>query len=202
LAEHPKRPIVSRRYEQRRQTLLARHVRGPDVLDVGYAEMPNPHLRPFHTVGLDLHTPAEPSGYAEEIVGDALDLDSSVGGRRFDTIVCGQLLEHLEAPYRFLRTVRRFLKADGRLVLSIPNPLGFPIVFAELFRMKRFFYAAEHRFLLPPRWVERMLQETGYLIEAVRPVGLWLLVLVLPCPVALSYQVVYVARPKEPCASD
>jgi hypothetical protein len=65
----------------------------------------------------------------------------------------------------------------------------------ELARSHRRFYTREHRFYFTPRWVERMLEETGWAPSAMRAVGWWLPFGVVPaCPVALSYQVIYVAE--------
>ncbi|HUT35629.1 MAG TPA: methyltransferase domain-containing protein [Planctomycetota bacterium] len=187
-------PIRSKAYDRKRQRLIAGYAIGPDVLDLGYAQSPNVGLRAFRTVGLDLERSRQPSGYAEEIVGDAMDLAASLGQRKFNTIVAAELLEHLEAPYAFLRGLHPFLADGGRLILSTPNPLGFPIGLCELFRVKRFYYCREHRYAFPARWVERMLDVAGFEPEAVRAVGLQLIVAAPPCPKCLSYQLVYVAR--------
>jgi SAM-dependent methyltransferase len=173
---------------------MARLATGPDVLDIGYAQQPNPWLRQFRTVGLDRSRPKKPSGYAEELQGDAMDLAPALGGRRFHTVVAGEVIEHLENPYAFLRGVSPFLRDGGRLLLSTPNPFGFPVFFFEAFRIRRFYYGQDHLYHYPPRWVERMLDRTGYELEAVRAVGLNLVVVALPCPVFLSYQLVFVAR--------
>jgi len=182
-------------YERKRLRLIGRLAIGPKVLDIGYTQMPNPWLRRFETVGLDVQAPAEPSGYAEEIRGDAMDLSTLLPGRQFNTVVAGELLEHLENPCEFLRGVRPLVAPGGRLVLSTPNPLGFPVLFCELFRIKRFFYSRDHLCLFPPRWVERLLERAGFEVEAIRGVGLQLVVAAPPCPKCMSYQLIYVARP-------
>ena len=41
--------------------------------------------------------------------------------RPFDTIVCGDVLEHLRDPWEALGHLRTLLAADGRVVLSVPN---------------------------------------------------------------------------------
>jgi 2-polyprenyl-3-methyl-5-hydroxy-6-metoxy-1,4-benzoquinol methylase len=56
----------------------------------------------YHAVCADVHT---------------LDL-----GRQFDTIIAGELIEHLENPGQFLAAARRHLKPGGKLILTTPNP--------------------------------------------------------------------------------
>jgi SAM-dependent methyltransferase len=57
------------------------------------------------------------------IVGDLdrLDLEAELGDDRFDAIVAADVIEHLKDPLGALRRLRRFLKEDGRFVISIPN---------------------------------------------------------------------------------
>jgi len=52
-------------------------------------------------------------------VGDVETMDLH---RQFDTIVAGEIIEHLENPGLFLRNMRRHLKPDGVLIVSTPNP--------------------------------------------------------------------------------
>ena len=43
-------------------------------------------------------------------------------GERFDVIVAGEVIEHLDNCGAFLRTMHRHLTPTGRLVISTPNP--------------------------------------------------------------------------------
>ena len=45
-------------YERKRLRLIGRLAIGPKVLDIGYAQMPNPSLRRFESVGVDLERPS------------------------------------------------------------------------------------------------------------------------------------------------
>jgi hypothetical protein len=173
---------------------MAEEVEGDNVLDLGYADMPNKYLPApaRRVVGVDLVAPSGRSGYDEEIQGDVMALFLEGG---FTTVLAGELVEHLENPYEFTRRTRELLVDGGRLVISTPNPLGFPMVLFELAQSRRRFYAADHTYALTPRWVRRMLESCGYALEKSIAVGLWNPWLPFHlCPVTLSYQVIYLAR--------
>jgi 2-polyprenyl-3-methyl-5-hydroxy-6-metoxy-1,4-benzoquinol methylase len=58
------------------------------------------------------------------VVASAEDLDSldrELGAAQYDCIICGDLLEHLVDPWRFLRWAGRMTVARGVLVASLPN---------------------------------------------------------------------------------
>jgi SAM-dependent methyltransferase len=187
---------INNAYERTRQKKIARIVNSGSVLDIGYAQLPNRYYSGIEAVGLDLEMPSEPSGYAEEIQGNALDLSRALGNRRFDWIVAGEFIEHVRNPYDFLDSLHPFLKDNGRIVLSTPNPVGWPTLLFEWLQSKTRFYTEEHLYYFAPRWVHRMLDFTGFQPIDTLAVGLWAPGIILPCPVALSYQVIYVAKPK------
>lgn len=54
---------------------------------------------------------------------NAEDLDVGVLGT-FNSVVAGEVIEHLDNPGRFLRGVGLCLKPDGVLVISTPNPFS------------------------------------------------------------------------------
>lgn len=188
----------STRYENRRLRMMAAMCFGGSLLDVGAAQLPNPFLRGERVVGVDIADPSHvPANYSCFVKGDVGALVDAVNGERFDTVLCGELIEHVERPYDLLRTLSVVIAPGGRLVLSTPNAVGLPVVLAEWIRSSRFFYDADHAFYFTPRWMVRMLERSGYAVIATRPVGLWLPFGVVPfCPVSLSYQLVYVAQPR------
>lgn len=178
--------------------MLAEMAGSGRVLDIGYAQNPNRFDAAASVVGLDLTSMASPpAGYDQVVCGDASDPASALDGERFDTVVAGEFIEHLEDPLGFLRRVREVLAPGGRLVLSTPNPTGLPVLLVELLASRRWFYTDDHVFYLPPRWVWRLLEVAGFEVVATRPVGIWLPFGVVPwSPVGLSYQVVYEAVPR------
>lgn len=58
------------------------------------------------------------AGY-KVIVADVETMDLQ---RQFDTIVAGELIEHLENPGKWLRNMHRHLKPGGVIIVSTPNP--------------------------------------------------------------------------------
>lgn len=181
-------------YERRRLRLLAMGASG-DVLDVGFAEMPNTFFPSTAKVtGIDLFGVEPVPGYDRQIVGD-LAGSPEIEGLEYDYVIAGEVLEHVSEPYEFLAAALERTRPGGELRLSTPNPLGFPAVLFEYGRSRRRFFSEDHRFYFTPRWVEKMLHDVGFEMVKTRAVGLWLPGVPLGwCPVTLSYQVLYSAR--------
>jgi O-antigen biosynthesis protein len=57
------------------------------------------------------------------ITGDieTIDLDKALNPYSFDVILCGDVLEHLINPLETVKKMRKFLKKDGYLVVSLPH---------------------------------------------------------------------------------
>ena len=73
-------------------------------------------------VGLDLDEGGvealKKRGY-NAVCGDVHVVDLN---KKFDTIIAGEIIEHLDNPGQFLCNMFRHLKPGGRLVVSTPNP--------------------------------------------------------------------------------
>jgi hypothetical protein len=61
----------------------------------------------------------------------------------------------------------------------------------EWLRSTRWFYSPDHTYYFTPRWVARLLDRSPFHLQETAGVGIW--PFGLPCPVGLSYQVLYIA---------
>lgn len=77
-------------------------------------------------VGIEMSEPmgAQAGERLDEVfVGDAerLMAEGALAGRRFDTIIFADVLEHLVDPWRMLRSAVALLEPGGSIIASIPN---------------------------------------------------------------------------------
>ena len=91
------------------------------VLDVGYAQNPNPALRgEIH--GIDIVNNEKPKHYREVRKVDLNLCSIPYDNSFFDAVGMGCVLAHVTNPFGLLAELHRVLKKDGILVLSTPNP--------------------------------------------------------------------------------
>jgi len=106
----------------------------------------------------------------------AVALDTLFGDRRYDAIVCADVLEHLPRPTAVLDACRRLLAGGGTLLLSIPN-VGYAGLIAELMAGD-FRYRSEglldrsHVRFFTRRSLLRLLRESRWQVDAIAPVEL------------------------------
>lgn len=149
--------------ESLRLRRIANLVKGcHSVLDIGWAQSPNPFLTNGNVVGFDLNQRALPYNYHESVAGDASEMAHIFADRKFDAIVAGEILEHFEDPHVFLRNCRSILNRTGRIVLSTPNPNSPIERLLTLTLNRKYFYTTEHLCLYPQRWLIRMMENSGF----------------------------------------
>src|SRR5438067_5841980 len=97
---------------------FANEVRGK-TLDVGCGQ--KPYQRLFASpeyIGLELDTPVNRDSKRADFYYDGKTFPFSAN--TFDSIVCNQVIEHVPDPHAFLSEIRRVLKMDGTLLLTVP----------------------------------------------------------------------------------
>src|SRR5579863_1300913 len=160
-----------------RTDVILKWVKGPSVLDVGCTghtlEIGSPgwlhgRLREQFpsVVGIDIS--AENIDSLKKHGFNNLYVQSAESFRlaeKFDTIVAGELIEHLANPGLFLRQARAHLKATGRLVLTTPHPFSlFDIAYA-LFKFPRTCQNLQHTCWFCPQTMNELVGRTGLRIE-------------------------------------
>ena len=154
---------------------------GRQVLDIGCAGGYLSEIlaaRGFAVTGVDM--PGTP--FPESIHFVPADLDQGLPAleKRFDFIICADVLEHLRDPLRILKQCRAQLAPGGALIASLPNSGN--VYFRWNVLLGRFpqhdqglFDRTHLRFYMRSGW-EDLLKQAGFHIETMRvsgiPVGL------------------------------
>lgn len=156
---------------------VLRWARGPDVLDVGCVDHSADTCSPLwlhgvlarrfpDVVGVDISREGiatlTKSGYANLYVADAQELRLD---RSFDTIVAGEIIEHVENPGRFLAAATKHLKLGGRLILTTPNPFSLMYVLYSIKNFPKTCVNPQHTMWFCPSTMRELAVRTGYEIE-------------------------------------
>jgi 2-polyprenyl-3-methyl-5-hydroxy-6-metoxy-1,4-benzoquinol methylase len=122
-------------------------------------------------IELDEQAAAEAREVCEEVlVGDVETMDLPLEQGAFDAILCGDVVEHLRRPTRFLERIRPLLRQDGRLVLTTPNVANWTMRVALLVGRWRYtdrgILDRTHVHLFTRRTLVETLESAGYRINA------------------------------------
>src|SRR5271157_5895212 len=110
------------------------------------------------------------------IIGDIEVDDIALPDEYFDCIICNDVLEHLVDPWRVLRWLRHKLKADGKIVASVPNVRFFPVL-KELLLHKRWEYKSQgvldrsHLRFFTMVAVRDMFESSGYRVHTLEGIN-------------------------------
>ncbi len=92
------------------------------------------------------------------------DVETLALGRQFDTVVAGEIIEHLPNPARALEAIRKHLHPAGQLVLSTCNPFYFN-QFLKILKYGDIQVHEEHTMWFDPRTLAHLLELTGYEVQ-------------------------------------
>ncbi len=157
--------------------LSGRMVRGAEVLELGPAA--GYFTRILKTaldctvdaIEIDAEMAEKARPHCREIIVadlDALDWRTAFVGRRYDTIIAADVLEHLRSPERALRALVSRLKPGGKLLISLPNIAYSGMIFGLL--EDDFRYRAEglldrtHLKFFTRTTLEEMLGQSGWAV--------------------------------------
>jgi 2-polyprenyl-3-methyl-5-hydroxy-6-metoxy-1,4-benzoquinol methylase len=103
---------------------------GRDVLELGCAGGAMSAVLSGHygcrIIGVEMEEAAaeQARAFCQQVIVANLDApgwETQLEGASFDTVVVADVLEHLRDPLDCLKRVRRLLKDDGQLIVSVPN---------------------------------------------------------------------------------
>ena len=92
------------------------------------------------------------------MVADVVTMDLS---RTFDTIVAGEIIEHLENPGMFLRNMGAHLKPGGVIIISTPNPFYAGSTW-KIWRYGKPAVHEDHMGWQDPTTLAQLLRRTGF----------------------------------------
>ena len=165
------------------------------LLDLGFAQCANPFLKADRIVGVDPNAVEKPPNYDEVFNGTVADYIYVHGAGSVDSLVVGELLEHLEDPLDFLRECYNALAPGGKLVLSTPNPNSPIERLLTITLSRKYFYTRQHVFLFPQRWLIRIIEMVGFTDVRLRSGGFPVPYFgLIPFPRPWCYQSIVIAR--------
>lgn len=96
-------------------------------------------------------------------------------GESIDVCICIDMLEHLKKPQEGIKELKRVLKKDGLLIMTIPNDRNFFIARILMLMFKEAFYEAGHEKKWTPSGLNDLLVGEGFRIHDRRnlPFILW-----------------------------
>lgn len=177
----------ARTLEASRIGLLVEQARGKTVLHVGFADH-GPLIDEKRRNGLWLHDrisdvalravgvdidPAVVASLAQQGVRDIYAIDvtheitePAIADVEFDTIILGEILEHIDNPVDFLRGLRFSVGRPGQqLIVTVPNAWNLRSILGILSTQEC--VNTDHRFWFTPYTLARVLTEAGFEVDHV-----------------------------------
>jgi SAM-dependent methyltransferase len=165
------------------QRFICEFVRERTVLDIGVighvierfddGDFRHGFIKKFASrlVGIDILE--EPVNHLRSLGFDVRVMDATSDtdiGERFERVVIGDVIEHVDDPVRLIKFAARHLAPDGLILCTTPNPF-FVGYLAEMFRYGMVIENAEHvSFIIPSNALE-IAHRAGVKLVSVRHFG-------------------------------
>lgn len=160
-----------------RSEIILEWVEGPDVLDLGCAGhevLPDsPYWlhgkirEKFPTAfGLDYSSEniqkMKQLGFENVFVGNAEEFSFD---KQFDTIVAGELIEHLSNPGKFFESCAKHLKTNGNLVITTPYAFSLLYILYAFYKYPKTCQNDEHSMWFCPETLIEIGERFGYKVK-------------------------------------
>jgi O-antigen biosynthesis protein len=106
---------------------------------------------------------------------DLYESKLEIESENYDYIIFSDILEHLPRPDLVLRDAKKYLKDDGKIIISLPNVARFEIRIGLLlgnFDYRPGILSEDHLRFFTKESAQRLIRECGYGIEDIIPTGL------------------------------
>lgn len=120
---------------------------------------------------------AKTKGY-ENIINKRIEEavnDEKITGKKFDFIIIGDVLEHLVNPEAILIEIKKFLKENGKILVSLPNIAHYSVRFNLLAgkwdMLDGGIMDKTHLHFYTLKTAKELLENSGWKIDGVRPRG-------------------------------
>ena len=155
--------------------LILKYTKGPSVLDIGCAggncDMESPYWLHKHlhshfpdVVGVDINEiyvkKMNENGF-QVVLGNAENFRLD---RRFDSIVAGEVIEHLSNPGLFLEHTKNHLKPGGRLIITTPYPFSLVNILYSFLKFPKTCSNPEHTMWFCPSTFMELAHRYGFKI--------------------------------------
>lgn len=99
------------------------------------------------------------------LAGDVEHLEALPGDLdRFDMVVAGDIIEHLSNPGLMLAGARKWLRKDGRLIVSTPNAFGLPGYLR--YATGKYREGKQHVLNFNPWTLKQLVERNGFTVES------------------------------------
>jgi 2-polyprenyl-3-methyl-5-hydroxy-6-metoxy-1,4-benzoquinol methylase len=157
-----------------REKLILKYIQGKNVLDIGVGDIGHRFLHKFisenskKAKGIELDSKRakylKRKGYDVEI-GNA---ETFVLNEKFDVVIAGDLIEHLNNPGMMLDNVKRHLKRNGLFIFNTPNIYSINFLLRGLFQggdVKQF---SEHSLGFTEPLIRELLKRHNFQIQELK----------------------------------
>lgn len=143
---------VSQRFEadhpeaQRRMKQISSHIDSKvSLLEIGsgsgaFLSIANSYFK--RAIGIEPDNPSQK--YLKDKNLEIYSDLKEIKGQKFDIIVIFHVLEHILNPIDFLKTLKKYLNANGKIIIEVPNIDDALISFYNIEEFKDFYFCSAH----------------------------------------------------------
>lgn len=123
-------------------------------------------LKPYVKEVIGIEFNREDADFVERVLGIKVYTNSientDIPLEYFDLITAFQVLEHIDKPLEFLKTISKYLKPGGLLYIEIPNINDALISLYNLESYQDFWFREPHIFYYSPQTLSLLLKRAGF----------------------------------------